>query len=474
VPNDDTVPQTPQQLGLAPGRPARSSAVVASEGALVAAWREKAHPKAEIADRTAVARHPDDALDVGITVRPGRRAVFGQTAVRGTRRMDPAFVAYFAGIEPGEPFDPDDLERAREQLRRLRVFQAARIVEADAITPDGALPIELVVAERKRRALGAGVRFSTIDGLGFGGYWTHRNLFGRAERLTLEGRVAGIEANDPEDYTYRAAATFLKPGVITPFTDLSATLFAEQTRPDTYRARRIGTRVGLVHRLSRRWTVESFGALEASTIDRTRVGDGDFFFASWPTTVRYDGTDNELDPTEGYRVKGTVTPFHEAVNGNTGVISETEVSAYYGLADDRVVLAARAALGSLAGAPLAQVPANRLFFAGGGGSIRGYPYRGVGPVGPRGQVIGGRSYFTGSIEARIGVTRTIGVVPFLDFGNAFRDEFPDFSEPLVFGAGLGVRYDTGLGPLRLDVAVPLDKREGDPEFAFYIGLGQAF
>lgn len=472
--DDDDLPPTPEELGLQTGLPALSTAIVASEAALVGGWRELGHPKAAIVEQRAVARHEDNRLDVGLAVEPGPYAVFGDVAVLGTERLDPAFLAWYAGIRPGEPFDPDDIERARDQLRRLEVFRAVRIVEGETVGPDGRLPIEIQVAERKRRVFGFGVKYSTLDGTAVEGYWRHRNLFGRAEKLSLEGRIGGIDSEDPEDYNYRAAVTFLKPGVFTPWTDFKATVFAEQVRPDTYRARTVGGRAGLIHRPAENWTVEAFASLEASTIDRTDVGDGEFLFASLPLAATYDTTDNELDPTEGYRIEAAFEPFYEAVNGNTGIRSELSASAYYGIAGDRLVLAGRAATGSIAGAPLDEVPANRLFFAGGGGSIRGYPYRGVGPLDDDGDVIGGRSYFVGSVEARVKVTNTIGIVPFLDFGNAFEDEIPDFSERLRFGAGVGLRYHTGLGPLRLDVAFPLDPLEGDPDFAVYIGLGQAF
>lgn len=474
VPDDDEVPATLEDLGLAPGELALSGKVLAGEAALVGRWRELGYPKAAIANRSATARHDDDALDVGIAVEPGRPAVFGTTSVSGTERMDPAFVAYYAGIEPGEPFDPDDLERARDQLRRLEVFQATRIVEADAINPDGSLDIGLELAERPRRVFGAGTKYSTLDGAGAEAYWRHRNLFGRAEKLDLRAQVGGVNAQEPDKYNYRVAATFIKPGVFTPYTDFSALVFGEQLAPDTFRARTVGGRVGLTNRVTRRLTIGGFASVEASTIDETDFGDGDFLFLSLPVSATYDGSNNEYDPTEGFRTTVKFEPFYEAANSNIGGIAELGGSVYYGLADDRVVLAARAAVGSIFGAPLDEVPATKLFYAGGGGSIRGYPFKGVGPLTEDGFVFGGRSYFTGALEARVRVTERIGVVPFLDFGNAFVDEIPSFSEPLKFGAGLGLRYRTGLGPVRLDVAVPLDPFDGDPAVAFYVGLGQAF
>ncbi|WMS44727.1 autotransporter assembly complex family protein [Acuticoccus sp. MNP-M23] len=474
VTDDGTIPETPAELGLVTGAPARATVILASEASLVASWREHSYAKARIAERTATARHESDALDVYVNVDPGRPAVFGETTVEGTEEMDPGFVAYYAGITPGEPFDPDDLQRARDQLRRLETFSAVRVLEADEIRDDGTLPITLQVSDRKRRVYGGGLKYSTIDGFGAEAYWRHRNLFGRAEKLQLEARVGGIDADDPNEYNYRVAATFIKPGLFTPYTDWVSTVYGEQLAPDTFRARTLGARTGLKHRFNRRLSGELFAQVEASTIDQTTVGNGDFLMASLPGAINYDGSNNEFNPSRGFRIGVRAEPFYEASYNNIGLISETEASVYYGLGNDRLILAARAAVGSIVGAPQDQIPANRLFFAGGGGSIRGYPYRGVGPINKNGEVVGGRSYFVASLEARVQVTESVGVVPFLDMGNAFRAEYPSFNQPLRYAAGLGLRYNTGLGPLRFDVAVPLDPLDGDPNVAFYIGLGQAF
>jgi translocation and assembly module TamA len=136
----------------------------------------------------------------------------------------------------------------------------------------------------------------------------------------------------------------------------------------------------------------------------------------------------------------------------------------------------RGSLGTIVGGDTEDIPATRRFFLGGGGSIRGYEYRSVGPR-ENGEVIGGLSFFEASGEARFRVTDTIGVVPFSDAGAAFEDPIPDFSEHISFGAGMGLRYHTPLGPLRFDVAAPLNREGhslGFDSIAFYVGLGQAF
>jgi len=155
--------------------------------------------------------------------------------------------------------------------------------------------------------------------------------------------------------------------------------------------------------------------------------------------------------------------------------SKARASTYYSIDEAaRIVLAGRAAVGSVSGAALDQIPANHRFYAGGGGSVRGYRYRSLSPLGPTGEVIGGRSLFEASFEARFKITDTIGLVPFLDMGSAFQSAYPDFKEQMRYAAGLGLRYYTAVGPIRLDVATPLNPRDGDKAWALYIGIGQAF
>ena len=151
------------------------------------------------------------------------------------------------------------------------------------------------------------------------------------------------------------------------------------------------------------------------------------------------------------------------------------ISGYHAFDEaSRYVLAARVSVGGQAGAPLAAIPADMRFYAGGAGSVRGFQYYSLGPTAPGGAVIGGRSVFESSLEMRMRLTDTIGIVPFVDAGNAYASRAPDFSRPLLVSAGLGLRYYTSLGPIRLDVAAPVVRRPGDARLAVYVGIGQAF
>lgn len=464
----------PADIGFAPGKPAPSGTILQAGRLAVEAWRQQGHAKAEVIERRVTAAHDSDTIDAVLTVKPGRKAYYGGVTVSGTERMDPEFVARQTGLVAGREYDPDDIARARERLSKLEVFRSARIEEADEIGPDGVLPLSLVVQERLPRRFGVGGTYSTLDGLGMEAYWMHRNLFGRAERLRFEGKVSGlVNTFKPEDLTYRVGTTFLKPGVYTPDTDFQASIFGDREVLERYTRTSVTAEAGFRHE----FTKEFSGSLFANA-GRARFEDDfgtrDFTTIGLAGTVTYDSRDNPADATTGFLAEITAEPFYEMEYGNLAARMMLEGRAYEDFGSDgRFVLAGRAKIGALVGASIGETPPDKLFFAGGGGSVRGYAYRNIGVETPSG-IAGGRSLVEASAELRARVTDSIGVVAFIDAGAVSAEPYPDFSEDVRIGVGGGLRYLTPLGPIRLDVAVPLDRRSGDPSVAFYVGIGQAF
>lgn len=457
---------------LKEGAVARSGAVLATEGRLVEVWRQRGHPKAAIVTREVIADHPKLTVDVTLEVEPGPAASFDVPLVTGTERVDPAYARFMTGIRPGEPYDPDTIERARKRLQDLGIFASVSVVEGDTVGPDGVLPITFVFSERKRHLIGGGVSYSTIDGATLEGYWMHRNLFGHGESLRFDAAMSRIGANDLKDFSYDLATTFRRPGVFTPDTDATFRISAERETVDTYESTTFSAKAGLDHRFSKTLTGSTAMNAESADIDDA-FGSNRYLIFSLPSKLDYDLRDNKLDPTEGLHGIVEMEPFTDINAGTLALVSKGTLAGYYGLGtDDRLVLAARGSLGTIVGGDTEDIPATRRFFLGGGGSIRGYEYRSVGPE-ENGEVVGGLSFFETSLEVRFRVTDTIGIVPFIDAGAAYEDPIPDFSEDIRIGAGIGLRYHTPLGPLRFDIAVPLN-RDGGDSFAFYVGLGQSF
>ncbi|PWV95354.1 autotransporter secretion outer membrane protein TamA [Hoeflea marina] len=474
VDRDDEV-ALPRDEGFASGEIARSGAILRAERLSVEAWRQQGHAKAEAAERRVAAAHDADVVDARIHIEPGRRAVYGPTGVRGTERMDPEFVRYMTDLPEGQEYDPDDIKRSTDRLARLDVFRSLRIQEDDRIGPAGELPLSVIVQERALRRVGIGGTFSTIEGLGVETYWLHRNLFGRAERLRLEARMSGINGADPRDYTYRVGATFTKPGVFNPNTDFVTSLIGDREVLDAYTRNGVALEAGLTSRLTDDITGRVLATGRYSLFDDPVFGEREFVSAGVLGGLVFDTRDNPADATEGYFAEFVAEPFYEFTYGNAAASFTLEGRAYYGFGeDDRYIAAARLKLGSLVGPSIGEIAPDRLFLAGGGGSVRGYGYRNIGVIAPGDEIVGGKSLIEGSVELRARFTDTIGAVVFADAGYVDESSFPGLSGDLKVGVGAGLRYITGLGPIRFDVAVPLNPGPADPSVAFYVGIGQAF
>ncbi|MFP9138503.1 autotransporter assembly complex protein TamA [Devosia sp. XGJD_8] len=466
--------EPPLSVGFGTGEIAKSSVILRAEQLALEAWRQQGHAKAVIVSRDVVADHATQLVDVTITVNPGAKAAFGAVTVSGTERMDPEFVRRQTGLTVGEEYDPDELALAQRRLDRLEVFRAARLEAAEAIGADGLLPYNLIVQELPGRRFGVGATYSTIDGLGLEAFHLWRNLFGQAERLRLDARVASIAwPIDTAQFDYFFGGTFTKPGMFTPDTDLIAAISAERTIYPTYTEISAGGRVGLTHMLSDQITLEGGTQFEINRFDDV-FGTRDFKTVGLYGGAVLDFRDDSVDATSGWYGAVNVEPFYELNYGNAAARLTVEGRTYFGFGeDDPFVLAGRLKAGALVGPSLAEIPPDKLFFAGGGGSVRGYGFKSIGVDNGAGVITGGRYLLEASIEARAKVTEDIGVVGFVDGGYVAADVFPALTD-LRIGAGVGVRYYTGLGPLRLDVAVPLNKRAGDPDYALYVGIGQAF
>ncbi|MGE7469877.1 autotransporter assembly complex protein TamA [Bosea sp. NPDC003192] len=477
--------------GLVPGAPATSSSIRAAQAALVDYWRGKSRPLARVVEVRPVVDHAAKTMDVSLLVDPGPVAGFGDVSVTETGDIPPEVIRSFIYLEPGDPYSPKALTDTRKSIATIPAVGSVRIREGTSLDKAGNLPIFVEVNERPKRLLGFSARYSTIDGPAVKTYWEHRNLFGGAESLRLEAsvflapRIDGTKIQrfgdfERSDLGGRFSASFVKPALGGSRNDLLIDASAVRERVGInryggYTARYANVTTSIRHRFSDVFSIQA--GIEAERGQTSDVlGQVDYMLVGVPLSLRYDSTDSQLDPTRGIRVSASVTPYAAFGDNDAPFIqSKASISGYYALDDDaRYVLAGRIGLGSVAGADLDEIPATRRFYAGGGGSVRGYAYRTLSPLGPFFRLTGGRSLFEASVEARIKITNTIGIVPFFDAGMAFASEFPNFKEKVQYAAGLGLRYYTPIGPIRVDVAAPLNPRKGDKPVALYISIGQAF
>lgn len=458
---------------FARGRPARSTAIRDAAGQAVDGWREQGHAKAEPVEQAITARHPPGELDVDVEIVPGPRLRFGQLRPDGQVRTRPARIVKIAGLPEGEVFSPRDVQRAAERLRRTGTFASVALREADEANPDGTLDIDAAVVEAPLRRIGAGLEYDTESGGKFTAFWLHRNLLGGAERFRVEGMIGGLGARSGK-LDYRLGAEFSRPATFTPDTTLNLGAYIETERESDFEARRLRADVGLENRFSDELT---FGGGVGVLLERADFGPNlsirrDYQLLLLPLQVTWDRRDDEASPTRGFYVRSEMTPFYGLRDSDSGARSLTDLRAYRSFDDDgRVVLAGRAQLGGIIGASLDGTPRDFLFYSGGGGTVRGQPFRSLG-VTSGGVDSGGRGFAALSAEVRVRTSDTLGVVAFADAGYVSDGLFTGSSDWHA-GAGLGVRYDTVVGPLRFDVGYPVRGATGRG-FQLYLGIGQAF
>jgi len=473
VPPDPNVPRLP----LKPGDPARSEPVVATENALLAALGRQGHPFAKKIERRVVVDHDTQTMAVTYTLDPGPRMRFGAATISGLERLDPAYVQNRIQWRAGEVYDNHTVDDTRRRLIESGLFSSVSITPvADPGHPDQAA-MNIEATERAHRTIGVGAGYNTSEGAGARVFWENRNLFGQAESLRVN--VDGGQQREG------VSATFRKPDFLAVDQDFLAAAEIANDTPDAYHSRHARISLGLERRFDPHWTAGSALSVEKANVIALADSNGPFAASQQtqhyglvgvPMYLKLDKSDDLLNPTRGYRARLDLTPYQSFSGPNlTFVSGRLRGSTYQRLGDsDRYIIALSAALSSIGGPSLDQIPADKRIYAGGGGSIRAYGYQRAGALDVNNRPIGGKSSLELSAEARIKITETIGIVPFVDAGSYYPTSIPKFSQRWLFGPGLGFRYYTSFGPIRLDIATPLNRRPGDSLVQFYISLGHAF
>ncbi|MGG5890372.1 autotransporter assembly complex protein TamA [Falsiroseomonas sp. HC035] len=457
--------------GIAVGDPARAGPVLDAETALLGRLRIAGFPLASVVDREVLVNHEMQAMDVTWTLAPGPAARFAQPEIAGDTAVSQRLLARITNRLAGEPYAPEALERTRRELLRLSVFDSVRARAGDRLDEASQLPVTFTVSDRPRNALGATVAYETNYGPSTSLYYERRNLFGNAELLRLE-LVASRLGADTDEANLRLGANLRRPGLIDGRTTLVLDVATVRERLDAYDRDAVTTSALLERPFGERWVLQAGPTFETGQIGRDGNFDP-FTLAGFVMGARFDTTNASLDPRSGYRASLIVVPYADIAEGGGFVRTVGTLRSYFDLTGGGgTVLALRGSVGSLVGADRS-VPLDKRFYAGGGGSVRGYAYQSIGPRDAQGRPNGGSSLVEGSIELRQRITGNIGMVAFLDAGSVGQTETPSLDE-VRYGAGLGVRYATAIGPLRLDVALPLQKQDGDDGYGLYVGLGQAF
>ncbi len=474
---------TAQLAPLAPGTPAVAADVLAARRRLLAQLQKDGYALAKVAEPQALANRATKTLDVTYPVTTGKVVTIGPVRVAGLKSVHPGVVNRELTVHAGQRFDPAAIDQARVNLESLGVFSSVSAIAAPALGPGGTLPITFQVAEAPAHAVTIGAAYSTD--LGFQGSvsWKDRNLFGNAEQLILSATNTQLGGSSSRSPGFDVTAEFIKPAFLRRDQKLDILLGAIDENLQAYERRAATEAITVSRKLSPLWTVSVGEAGEVERILQEQVVNH-YGLVGIPLDLRYDSTNNLLDPTRGVRADLTVTPtvsFPVETSSNGGgshtagfALIEASASTYFDLgAPGRSVLALRGTIGTAQGAGVADLPPDKRFYAGGSATVRGFKYQSVGPLFPDNNPIGGLSLDAGTVEFRQRFFKSFGGVVFVDAGQVGRSSAP-FTGTVRVGTGVGLRYYTSFGPIRLDFAVPVNREPGGDKYDFYIGLGQAF
>ena len=459
--------------GFASGAVAGTGVIRAAAKAGVAAWRAAGHPLARMAAQDITAQHQDRTLSARLTLEAGPAAEIAQPLIGGNMTTRSTRIAQIAGLRQGNRYDPKAIDQAAARLRDSGTFRSVVISEGEALDANGQLPIDIQVSEQLPRRYGLGAEVSTAEGLTLSGFWMHRNLLGGAENLRIDAEIAGL-AGETGGIDTSIDATLRRPATFTSKIDIVAT--AEVMRLDEPDFRLDQMRAGVSFERDVTATLTLSAGVSAATARATEgATTRSYSFAALPIKGLWEQRDDRNTPREGLFGTLEITPFAGVGDLDSGLRLFSEGRYYLPLGDAArpQVMALRAQAGAVMGADATRAPTDYLFHSGGSDTVRGQPYQALGADLAGDGASGAGAFAALSAEWRQPLNGAFDMVGFADIGWVAADVTGSNSDWHA-GAGLGLRYDTGIGPIRLDVATPLGKGETGKGVSLYVGIGQAF
>lgn len=458
------------------GDPVIATDVIAANLALKVALGEQGFALAKVGEQQIIVDHRTHLASLVLPVEPGPVARFGAIHVSGKPPFSATHLQHMARWKPGQKFERDKVDDLRRALIATGLVATAQ-VDVVPVPDHGRVDLDIKLTPAPRHTIAGELGYGTGEGAKLDISWQDRNFINPEGALTLRGiagtreQLAGVE--------FRRNNWGARDRV------LDVQLSASHSKFNAYEARTVRF-FGSVERQSniiwrKKWTwgvgTELLATDERGVfLDPAKKETKTFLIAALPLSVAYDGSDDLLDPTRGFRLSLHLSPEISA-KGISFAYARAQVdgSAYYPIASN-TVLAGRVRFGKILGADAPSIAPSRRFYAGGGSSVRGYGYQRVGPIDFENNPVGGSTLTEFSLEARFRLKAfggNFGLVPFFDGGQLTNDVVPGFND-WQFGAGIGVRYYSTFGPIRIDVGTPLNPRPGDGRIAVAVSLGQAF
>ncbi len=463
-------------LTLTNGARFRDDDLRSDQLAMIDLLNNSGYPYAK-ADYELVLRRPENAVQISWFIQSGPRSVFGNVTVQGNNYISSNFIHDQLRFKAGQTYNARALQKSQENIYSQGFFQFVTLKAGLAETRSDSIPIEIQLKEAPR--------FTTRFGVGYGdeekfrgfitlrwlGYWLG------ARRITLFAKYSALEPVNLNLSTYR-------PTIFTPNTSMMLSLFVLRQNEPGYDVQRIGGSITLEQRFSNVFSGHISYILEKVNNDTT-----DISLTTRTTEDSIDNLYNKSYPVIGIEFNNS-RPLFSPRQGSYAALSvslpgfDIIPSTYqftkigidlrrYGKFVIGSILATRLKSGFIFPRNIEDfIPVEERFYAGGSNSVRGWARSELGPLGQDGKPLGGNSLLEGSAEVRFPIWKILGGAVFLDFGNVWEQTFFYRLDEIRYSNGLGLRMETPVGPVRLDVAWPIDT--GKKTLQFHISVGQAF
>jgi len=468
-PPPDIVAAAEKALALPSGSPGRAADVIAAEGRALAAVQQRGYADAKVESRAVVVDHADHTLKPTYRIAAGALVRLDGLKVNSKGRTRRAWLNQLVPWKSGQTYDPKTVAELERRLLDTQVYDSVTVALAPQPNADGLRPVQVDLADRSRNTFSASAGYSSTEGGDLDLKLSQYNRFGVGDTLTYEARYGAIDSKLGVEW---ALPHFWRPGQ-TLTTD--ADFF--QTVTNAYRE----TGVQLLGDLTQRYGKTTYftrgASVTASQVEDFETGVINIVTFRLLGAFAWDRSDNPLDPHTGFKLEARAEPTLITEDENLVYLKTQAQFSYYVPFDlfGDTVLATRLHVGTILGGDIPGVPASDRYYAGGGGSVRGYEYQSVGPHYPDNTPIGGLSLVEASVELRHKLTSALGGVLFVDTGTVSEQVEPDFRHTLT-SVGVGLRYNLGFAPIRADIAFPLQQANGASQQAFqvYLSIGQSF
>lgn len=393
-------------------------------------------------------------------------AKLGALSFSGNKTVKNEMLRKITKWEEGVCFDNDKIQAMRSKILGTGLFKTVSVYLPENAENMETVPVDMILEERKHRTVRAGLSFYTDEGVGAILGWQHRNYFGSGERLAAELKLSGLIQS--------LGVSLNKPYFLRENQNLSLNTAIESEQTDAFD--RVGIVLGaaISRKISEKFSWSKGINATIDSIEEDGEDDKQTFGLVKPfVSLYYDSRDKPLDATKGLQAYISARPTFDVLGESDPFIKNEAGFRTYYKASDSVVLASRIKFGTILGNSTEDLPASERFFSGGGGSVRGFGFQDIGPF-EDDNPLGGRSLIEFANEVRFKISDTFGAVAFIDSGKVDDLIIPSLDN-IAIGAGAGVRYYTGFGPLRFDVGIPLQGDENTSQnYQIYISIGQAF